>query len=132
MSDTKHYILIDDDAINNTICRLCIKKTLGEVPVTAFTNPRLGFEFVASGTAVSEKTTSIVLFLDINMPEINGWDFLEMYEKLDNGIKKDIRIFLLSSSINQMDIDKAKADKNVVDFISKPLSREVLQLIAHN
>ena len=132
MSEVIHYILIDDDAINNTICRLCIKKTLGEVPVTAFTNPRLGFEFISAGNAISGDISQAILFLDINMPEITGWDFLELYEKLDENLRSKIRVYLLSSSINQIDIEKAKADGNVIDFISKPLSKDALSKLVNN
>jgi CheY-like chemotaxis protein len=127
-----HYLLIDDDSINNTICRLCIRKTLGEVPVTSFTNPREGFEYLASGKATADEFAETILFLDINMPEINGWEFLEMYVDLDEALRNKVRIYLLSSSINLMDIEKAKADDNVVDFISKPLSRDVLLKLSGN
>ena len=132
MPERIHYILIDDDAINNTICKMCIKKTLGEVPVSAFTNPRLGFEFIAAGNAGMNGAESAILFLDINMPEINGWDFLELYDKLEDTLRSKIKVYLLSSSINQLDIDKAKADRNVIDFISKPLSKETLSGITKN
>ena len=132
MTDSLRYILIDDDAINNTICKLCIKKTLGEVPITTFTNPLQGFQFLQHEYGEGVPANPAILFLDINMPEINGWDFLEMFDKLSEDLKRRIRIVLLSSSINQIDIEKAKADKNVVAFISKPLSREVLVSIVND
>jgi len=124
------YILIDDDSINNTICRLSIKKYLGDVDIAIFNNATDGLNFIKGEYNSANLSWKGILFLDINMPELNGWDFLDIFETYDETIRKNISIYLLSSSINQQDIDKAGENANVISFISKPLTKSVLQQIS--
>jgi CheY-like chemotaxis protein len=70
-----------------------------------------------------------IIFLDINMPVMNGWDFLEEFEKVRNEYVQLPRIYLLSSTVDPEDYRKAKKFSLVENFISKPLSREALALI---
>ena len=68
-----------------------------------------------------------MLFLDINMPIMTGWEFMKEFEKLNTLIKDQIFIYILSSSIDQEDKLKAKNHPDVVDYIEKPLSAEILK-----
>jgi hypothetical protein len=72
---------------------------------------------------VNEK---IIVFLDINMPTMSGWEFLLKFEKYNETIKNQFDIFMFSSSINPADINRAKQDPMVIDFIEKPLEIEKL------
>src|SRR6185503_5885296 len=63
-----------------------------------------------------------VIFLDINMPDLDGWEFLDEFKKLPESILKKCKVFMLTSSIDDHDIEKSKSYKIVYDFISKPLS----------
>ena len=130
MNTFSDFILIDDDPINNTICKLCIKKTLGDVNVLSYTNPAEGFDFIASEFQPSVAGIPAFIFLDLNMPGISGWDFLDMYERLSPEVKEKFRIYLLSSSINQLDLERASKNKNVTSFITKPLSKDTVQSLA--
>jgi CheY-like chemotaxis protein len=68
--------------------------------------------------------------LDINMPVLDGWQFLEEYKKLKERIKKDITIYIVSSSDNQVDIDKAKNyEEEVTNYYLKPISADDLKTI---
>ncbi len=128
MSTDLNYIIVDDDPFNNMICRMIIKRTLGEVDTETFTIPEEGLAFIQNKyTAVSNHT---ILFLDINMPSLTGWQFLERYEKFSDKVKMQINVYLHSSSVNQLDREKAKANKNVKGFISKPLNSEAILFIA--
>jgi two-component SAPR family response regulator len=131
MSTEKKYIIVDDDPLNNTICSLMLKRTLHEIGIKTFTLPREGLAFIQNNYGNSLITPS-VLFLDINMPILTGWDFLGHYENFSEEIKSQISVYLLSSSISQRDRDHAKNHKSVKGFITKPLTTEKILSIAGN
>ena len=107
---------------------MMIKRTLHEVGIKTFTLPREGLAFIKKNF-VNSFTTPSVLFLDINMPTLTGWDFLGLYANFSEEIKNQISIYLVSSSINPRDLNKAKENKYVKGFISKPLDRETILAI---
>nr|MCH9659865.1 response regulator [Bacteroidota bacterium] len=70
-----------------------------------------------------------LIFLDINMPGMNGWEFLDAFNALDNSITAGIKIILLSTSSDPDEVKKSMLQYNVEDFISKPLSLPLLDTI---
>ena len=64
------------------------------------------------------------------MPSITGWEFLDQYEKFSEDVKKQISIYILSSSVDPRDKDKAEANKYIKGFISKPLDKAMILSIA--
>jgi len=124
MNTSLKYIIVDDDPFNNMICRMTLQKTLGEVDTKIFTLPEEGLLFIKNNFDVNSEHT--VLLLDLNMPTLTGWDFLDEYEKFGENIKRPISIYLLSSSIDRRDWDKAKENKNVKGFLVKPMYRETI------
>ena len=60
------------------------------------------------------------------MPTMTGWEFIEQYEKFRGEVKKQITIYILSSSVDQRDMDKAATNQHIKGFISKPLKREAI------
>jgi len=75
MSTDLTYIIVDDDPFNNMLCRMIIEDALGEAEIKEFTSPEAGLLFIKE--TVKSPT---ILFLDINMPTMTGWEFLERYE----------------------------------------------------
>ena len=126
MSTDLKYIIVDDDPFNNTIYSIIIKTALGEVDIKTFTQPEEGLKFIQNKYVQSHT----ILFLDLNMPTLTGWEFLEEYEKFNEELKKQISIYLLTSSIDQRDKDKAKDNVYVKGFISKPLDSKTVISIA--
>ena len=114
------FIIIDNDPVNNLLCTLAIKDVADDIEIQAFDSPVKGFEYITTEYLNTENLT--VLLLDINMPTWSGWDFLDNFEKLDEKIKRQIKIYILSSSIDANDKHRARENKNVVDYIEKPLS----------
>jgi len=123
----KLNLIIDDDIINNTYCKLVINKAGLAGQFQSFTNPEAGLKFVSEILA-EKHYDKVLLFLDINMPVMSGWDFLKEFEKIYQN-QADIHIYILSSSISNEDMSQAKENKFVRDFISKPLSVPVLDKI---
>jgi CheY-like chemotaxis protein len=125
MNTIRTFIVVDDDLFNNMICSLIIKRTLGEETDTkTFSSPEEGLAFIQKEYAEPLKPT--ILFLDINMPTLTGWEFMEQYEAFSNRIKDQITIYIVSSSVNERDKEKAKANKYISGFISKPLESQII------
>lgn len=128
MKQPSQFVLIDDDPMNNLICKLTIEMTLGQTDVKAFVNPENGLEYFQTEFS-NLKDTSALLLLDINMPIMSGWEFLEMFDNLSFEIKDRVKICILSSSIDERDKERSYANKNVLDFLVKPLTDKDIQRI---
>jgi len=119
----KHILLIDDDDDNNLIHKLIIEDTGMNVQVKAVLSVKEALHYLESG----EKPE--LIFLDINMPLLNGWDFLEEYKNLHPENKENSVIVLLTSSVNMNDENKALSFKEVAAYKNKPLTVDLLQEI---
>lgn len=121
----QRFLIVDDDHSTNFLHKMALRKLLGDVDVKDFVMPETALEYI--GTEFNhqhdEKTT---LFLDINMPTITGWDFLEKFDTFPESIKNHFNIYILSSSIDPADIQRAKLNPLVIDFIEKPLNKAIL------
>ncbi len=120
------FILVDDDPISNLLSKKVIEKNLGEVEVKDFITPELALEYIETEFEHKQAEEKITLFLDINMPTLTGWEFLEEFGTFAAQIKKQFNIYILSSSINPADILRAKQNPLILDFIEKPINKEFL------
>ncbi len=73
-----------------------------------------------------------ILFLDVNMPIMDGWMFIEEYARLKKDITKKIAIFMLSSSVNPIDIERADKISEISNYIIKPIKYEEVRRIFEN
>jgi CheY-like chemotaxis protein len=120
-----HFIVIDDDAINNMMCKFSIKKHFGATPIASFQHPQAALAAIRNTYHEGQRQT--LLFLDIHMPGMNGWDFLEAFDTLDDSIKQQFIIYILSGSKNPKDAEKAAAHPLVAGHISKPLTELAME-----
>ena len=118
------FIIVDNDPVNNLLCSLTIRDVAREAEIETFDFPVKAFEHIAATHLNTDDVT--VLLLDINMPLWSGWDFLDNFEMLDEKIKRQIKIYIISSSIDTSDKHRARDNKNVVDYIEKPLSQKTV------
>ena len=117
-------LVIDDDDINIFIISKIVEKTGYDVEISAKHNGQLAIDYI-KGLLLQNETLPDLVLVDINMPILNGWEFIEAFEKLD--IQNSNPMYMLSSSVYENDIEKAKSYKSVKGFISKPLSIERLK-----
>jgi CheY-like chemotaxis protein len=134
-----NIMLVDDDEINNFITVKLIRKAYSDAVISTFLNGRLAIDKLKNILQHDPENIPDYILLDINMPVMNGWEFLEEYKTLSFNADKKITIYILSSSVFSNDIDKAKSYESVANFISKPLNLEaikevfnVLNLQEHN
>jgi CheY-like chemotaxis protein len=113
--------LVDDDPINNLIN----KRLLGKVNITEnIVEFHEGEEALLKLYDV-DPNQSLLIFLDINMPVLNGWEFLEKYQELH--ANRSDKIVILSSSIDYQDRFKAQGYKIVSGFLEKPLTLDKIR-----
>ncbi len=124
----KRFLLVDDDPLNNSLTKMILKKSFDAVHINIFTDPEDGLEFMKSEPIHNppEADGKTTLFLDINMPTLSGWEYLEAFELFDASIKEQYDIYILSSSVDPKDIKRAKKNPLVIDFIEKPLKKATL------
>jgi CheY-like chemotaxis protein len=70
-----------------------------------------------------------VIFLDLTMPDFSGWDFLDRFEQLKTSLNKPVELYVMTSSVRESDKERSSRYRCVSSFISKPLSRQVLNTI---
>ena len=128
IDDYKRFIVIDDDPINNLLCTKNIKKSVQDADVITFTEAGIGLDYIKSHFNVPNSGNAI-LFLDINMPTMSGWEFMDEFQHVNPEIKDHVSIYILSSSVSEVDKQKAKIHPNVIDYIEKPLLADILKTI---
>jgi CheY-like chemotaxis protein len=131
MNYLENFIIIDDDKINNKICSMNLRKAYPESAIADFTDAVKGFEYIATTYSTPDFAGSAILLLDIMMPVMDAWDFLERFDQLDELTKSRIKIYILSSSIDKRDMERAHANKYVEYYLIKPLNKESIRLIVH-
>ena len=120
--------IVDDDKIFHMMAVRLMQLTNVSDRFLTFINGREAIEYLEKNKNLDAQLPDI-LFLDINMPIVDGWAFLEKYDALFKSLSKEIKIYMVSSSIDPRDTDRAKENIHVLDYISKPVSKEHLQVI---
>jgi len=117
-------LLVDDDEINNFISIKLIKKAIANASITACLNGRFAIDELSRIQKTDPQSLPDFILLDINMPIMNGWEFLDEYKRLNLDPAGKSKIYIISSSVFSNDITKAKSYPLVKNFVSKPLSVE--------
>ena len=115
-------LLVDDDEINNFISIKLIKKALLNTEIMACLNGKFAIDQLVEIQRNDPAKLPDYILLDINMPIMNGWEFLDEYKRLNIDPNGKTKIFIISSSVFSNDINKACSYPLVKDFISKPLN----------
>lgn len=124
----KRVLLVDDNDIDNFINERIITSSFFSETVQVKTSAQAALDFLKANASNADVLPEVI-FLDLNMPVMDGFAFLEEYKKLPDGIKGTCKIVVLSSSISPDDINKASTNPFVHKYLNKPLAEKYLEAI---
>ncbi len=115
--------IVEDDKANNYLCKMTLDE-VGISNVRSFLRAELALADLRLLQESKQEFPSLIL-LDINMPAMDGWAFLNEYRNFPDAIKAKTTIYLFSTSDHPRDVEKKQSYPEVLDFLAKPLSEEV-------
>lgn len=131
MKPIKNLFLVDDDEIFVFLTKRTIEETNLADQIKIFGNGKDAIDFLRQAVQNKEMLPEII-FLDLSMPIMDGWGFLEAYVALKPKLDKRITIYILSSSVSPHDIERAKTISVVSDFIVKPIVKDQFMEVVRN
>ncbi len=120
--------LVDDDEIFVYLISKIIEHTDSKASTSVYNNGSEILEYIKQNSNDISNIPDLI-FLDISMPVMDGWQFLTEYEQLPSIVKDHIKIYLTSSSISPYDYQKSKENNLICEFIIKPISRDKISQI---
>ncbi len=113
--------VVDDDTVYQFTASRTLKAAKLTDQILQFPNGQEALKFLTNNSGDATKLPDII-FLDINMPVTDGWMFLDEFKKLKAEFAKEMRIYMVSSSIDPRDLNRARANTEVSDYVEKPIS----------
>lgn len=117
----RDFIVIDDNKLDCFIAEKIITNTGMSESIRLFSDARQALEFIRKNVSFSTPARTVVT-LDVQMPLMNGFEFVEAFETLPPELQDHYVILLLSSSINDIDVNRVKNYQSVKQFLNKPLT----------
>jgi CheY-like chemotaxis protein len=128
-SKYKIVMLVDDNEIDNMINQKMLESANFADQFYVYTSGQSALDFLENlvkQDSARELLPDMIL-LDINMPLIDGFQFLDKYAELNTSVKPDVDVFMLTTSINPSDKERADENKLITKFLIKPLTAEQLE-----
>lgn len=122
----KTALIIDDNEIDRYIAKTVLQKQVFIDEVVCVESATDGLEYLIRNSA-SGTLPPVVILLDINMPDMNGFEFLQEYDKLPDSIKAQCNVIMLTTSLTQKDREQADANRYIGSFLNKPLTRHNIE-----
>lgn len=123
--------IVDDDFIYQTIVKKIIQKTDVFSAHSSFSNGKEAINTLKNTLEENKLYLPDIILLDINMPVMDGWEFMEEIKKIDYNINNQIKIYIVSSSIAIEDKNKSKSYTDIVGYIPKPITvKDLLAIVS--
>lgn len=119
-----HFLILDDDPISGLINELAVNETVGKWSTRIFSDPEACLEFIRTEKHVGDFHTC--LMLDINMPKLNGWQFLDRLQQLPKQIQSQYSVVIVTSSLDPADREHAEMYPIVCGYLTKPVTGPLL------
>ena len=125
-------LCVDDDPITLMLCKMVISKSSFAKEIITAQNGEEAInyfdELKLNNLGAEIKKYPSLVFLDLNMPVMDGWEFLDQFSKDEyTAFFKNTKVIVLSSTIDPKDIEKSKTYPMVIDFLSKPITKDILE-----
>jgi len=126
----EQILCVDDDPITLMLCKKVIERASFSAEIITAQNGEEALHFFNELKYSKNKAKKPqLIFLDLNMPVMGGWEFLDHFSTVDYKEFSSIKVVVLSSTINPEDLDKAKQYTAVIDFLSKPITYSMLEYL---
>lgn len=125
VSSHSGFLIVDDSYIDRLVAGMLIKRTFGISEIKEVSGGEQALEFLKARNNFPQD--HLIILLDIMMPQMDGFDFLNAFEKLDAHHKENVSIVMLSSTFDDQDISRANEHPYVKKLLSKPLSANELK-----
>lgn len=129
MKPVQLIFIVDDDPIHQQIAQIMIERQGISEKIRTFSDAEDVLNCLKENRAQIAEIPDVIL-LDLNMPVMDGWDFLEEYALFYKELPKDIRVYVLTSSIDDKDRERVNAYSFVAGYLTKPLSKEIVQKLS--
>jgi CheY-like chemotaxis protein len=127
----KTIFLIDDDPVFVYLTKKIICSVNGGCEIMEFGDGELAIDHLRKICGDSASLPHII-FVDLSMPVMDGWEFLDEYTRLQSKLSKPIELFIVSSSISPQEVERSKSYPTVSDFLIKPVAKgKIAEIISH-
>ncbi|MFM2230592.1 MAG: hypothetical protein RL607_1850 [Bacteroidota bacterium] len=119
-----NFIIIDDDDIFLKLGKMYLELGNCTSSVTLYNDATIALDVISGMLEHIDK--NMVVFLDLNMPVLNGFGFLDQLQQLPNAYNEKLRVYIMTSSINDEDIERANSYSIVKKYLNKPITKEMV------
>ncbi|ATL48513.1 response regulator [Chitinophaga caeni] len=128
MKPLQTIFIVDDDPIHQQITEIMLNRMAAAENVAKYSDAQEVLEHFRTNLNNNRELPDVIL-LDLNMPVMDGWEFLEAFTHIRPKLNKEVRIYVLTSSIDEKDRQRVEAFNYVTGYLTKPLTNDIISMI---